>query len=315
MGFGDEIMATAYAKAVVKKYPEAKAIFGDPKNHLDAGTNTLKVSFSEVFLNNPHILQEGEAIKDFVCIPDYPGCRMYVDYEKSQTEGNKIMAFSWNPEFRAARGQLFFTDQEKSVAAAIVARLPFPFYAIEPNVAGKDWINKKAWAWDRWQAVVDQTVAHSVGGDEAFPWVQLSGPHLAGVVGLENLPFRVACAVLSCANGLLTTDGALHHAAAALGVPAVVLWGHYSSPTTFGYEDQVNLRESDRMSLGCGTTYGECPECPKSMAAITVPQVLKALVAITNPDSPKAYKFQEDPGGPPPIFKPVSGYGKEKPYV
>ena len=50
MGYGDDIMATAYAKAAVEENPNSKVFFGDPNN-------PGHPFWSPVFENNPFILQ------------------------------------------------------------------------------------------------------------------------------------------------------------------------------------------------------------------------------------------------------------------
>ena len=47
MGYGDEIMATAFAKIEKQKYPEREVVVGDFKSR--------KANYSKVFYNNPNI--------------------------------------------------------------------------------------------------------------------------------------------------------------------------------------------------------------------------------------------------------------------
>lgn len=268
MGVGDDIMATGIARAVRDAYPKAKVVFGDPDNYLDVANNKLRVHWSEVFDNNPIIVHPGEPVKELACIPDYPGHRSYVDYENSDVEGLKIVRLQWLDEYRAPRGEIHFTDDEKSGAGEIAMRLPYPFFVIEPNVAEKPWFNHKAWPFEKWQSVVN-----ALKGEVHF--VQFSSPSLENVIHVTTPTFRQACAVLSCAGAFVGTDGGLHHAAAALDVPAVVLWGHYSSPEVFGYTDHTNIRHSD--GIGCGSVWVKCEECPDSMNAITVDEVVSSI--------------------------------------
>jgi hypothetical protein len=57
-----------------------------------------------------------------------------------------------------------------------------------------------------------------------------------------------------------------------------VLWGHYSSPGVFGYNDHWNIRHAD--NVGCGSAWAACPECPESMEKITVGEVVSAIKEI-----------------------------------
>lgn len=247
-------------------------VFGDPATFHDPVTNKLNVAWSEMFENNPLIVHPDEAAATLICIPDYMGHRVYIDYEKSvigKHDGlDQYERFAWNPAFKAPKGEIYFTNNEKSAASEIAMRLPWPYFVVEPHVAAKPWINHKAWPFERWQAVVD-----------ALPEVQFiqtsGGEVLNNVHQVETPTFRQACGLLACAGAVITTEGGLHHAAAALDVPAIVLWGHYTSPDILGYDDQTNVRHAK--GIGCGSTYVECPECQKSMHDIKVDEVVEAI--------------------------------------
>tara|TARA_Y100000310_G_scaffold160700_1_gene160540 strand:- start:5081 stop:6025 length:945 start_codon:yes stop_codon:yes gene_type:complete len=312
MGFGDDIMGTGLAKSIMlrSEYADTVFVFGDPDNFYDAGTNTIRGHYSEVFMNNPHVLVPGEPVKNVCCIPDFPGQRSSIDYEKSDYEEpeegkarrstpGQIIRFQWNKEWSAPKGEIYFTVDEKSAASEIAMRLPYPYFVIEPNVADKPWFNHKGWPFDRWQDVVD-----------AFPgvtFIQFNGQRvLRGVHQLITPTFRQAMGVLSGAGAFLGTDGGLHHAAAALDVPAIVLWGHYSSPQVFGYNDQVNLRHED--GLGCGYVWKECRECNESMLKISVDEVVDSFKELLHDGRDKISRKGADR----PIFRMVGEAVKGK---
>ena len=74
MGYGDDIMATAEAREIKKKYPNSIIVFGNGK----------KVFTSEIFENNPNIYNKKEInYKDNVIwIDNYLGHRPTVDLTK-----------------------------------------------------------------------------------------------------------------------------------------------------------------------------------------------------------------------------------------
>ena len=270
MGYGDDIMATAYARAAVEEHPSSKVFFGDPNN-------PVHPFWSPVFANNPFILQPKKNIQEnlrHICIPDFPGSRRYIDYKNSRwgypnwAGGRRhITEFCWKFGFRAPRGDLFFSNDEIRKAKKISKRLPNNFIVIEPNIATKPWTNNKGWNWSNWQTLVNRC--------PDIPFVQFGkeGPWLEGVPTIKNT-FREATALLTRAQGLVTTEGGLHHAAAAIHKPAVVLWGHFSSPATLGYDGQINLRQAT--GQGCGRTEF-CSQCTNSMNAITITSVESAV--------------------------------------
>ena len=296
MGYGDDLMGTGLARMIREQFPEAKMVFGNPDSYHDPATNRLNVHWCDMFENNPILVHPDTPAKQLICIPDFEGHRTYIDYEKSVSAMHQGLMqyekFAWQPDFKAPRGEIYFTDDEKSAASEIALRLPYPYFVIEPNLAGKPWVNKKGWPIERWQAVVDALPGVS--------FIQMStGEHLNGVHQVQTPTFRQACGILACAGALVTTEGGLHHAAAALDVPAVVLWGHYTSPDILGYDDQINIRHAE--GIGCGYTFVECEECQKSMHDIKVDEVVEAIKGLIENGSHQISRKTRDR----PIFRMV----------
>ena len=107
----------------------------------------------------------------------------------------------------------------------------------------------KNWPLDRWRHVLEW--AHKKG----LGIVQMRGssqePLLEGVdCDFCTRPLREAFACIKEAALVVSIDTMVHHAAAAFGVPSVVLWGR-SKATRFGYEKDniINIQ-------------GECPGIP-----------------------------------------------------
>ncbi len=75
---------------------------------------------------------------------------------------------------------------------------------------------------------------------------------------VETPTFRNALAILSKAKLFVGTDGGLHHAAAALGIPSVVIWTGFSSPRHLGYDTHRNIHDG---SEPCGTFNSVCKHC------------------------------------------------------
>ena len=90
----------------------------------------------------------------------------------------------------------------------------------------------------------------------------------------ETNTFREALQVLSKAKLFVGTDGGLHHAAAALGIPSVVIWTGFTSPRHLGYDTHRNIHDG---SEPCGTYDSVCQHCLLKSKAITVEQVLDAV--------------------------------------
>lgn len=154
-------------------------------------------------------------------------------------------------------GEIYFSQEEKDFGAPRGGHI-----LIEPNT--KVPTSNKAWIWERWQELVDR------GG--SFVQVGSEGTRrLIGVQFVETANVRMAAAVLAGSRAYVGAEGFLHHAAAALGVPAVVVFGGFISPMVTGYKTHRNLYKGGS-ELGCGSRM-QCAHCRAAMDAITVDEV------------------------------------------
>lgn len=242
MGLGDWLMATVQAREQNEKH-RLRCVF----------TNGQRQWYEPaIFKGNPRIAQTLKPGERYVAIPNFPGHRPYI-------EGYEPHRFIWKRDFRVQPGELYLDDREK--AQALEGR----YILIEPTVKGENQANKD-WGWERWQELARAPL----------PWLQVGpkGKRLLEGVPFMETTFRDALGVLAGASLLVTTDGALHHAAAALGVPAVVVWGGFTSPENLGYASHINLWSG---ADPCGIWKHRCDHCREAMASISVRQVLDAV--------------------------------------
>jgi ADP-heptose:LPS heptosyltransferase len=169
----------------------------------------------------------------------------------------------WKP-YQPTPAQVFLTLDEQRFAQDYAGLV-----MIEPNVKQIGHTNK-AWIWERWQDLVN-----ALPGTTFVQCLQGGTRALAGdnVRHVLTLTFRDAMAVLAKSRALVSTEGGLMHAAAAVGTPAVILWSEFISPEITGYKMHRNLRHAGNP---CGMRLN-CPSCRRSMAAITVGEVADAL--------------------------------------
>lgn len=211
-----------------------------------------RVQWHEVFENNPKISPvQYRGVQRLI---NAGGVRPYI---ASKTAHNWVWK-RWN----TAPGELFFSESEKDFAARHAGMI-----LIEPHT--KVAASNKAWIWERWQQLVDR------GGD--FVQVGPPGTHpLRGVKFVETSNFRLGCAVLARSRAFVGPEGGLHHAAAAVGTPAVVLFSEFIAPDITGYPQHRNLHHAGG---SCGSRQ-PCSGCRESMAKITVDEVSENLEQI-----------------------------------
>ena len=204
----------------------------------------------QVFPNNPFIAMSGQAVP----INDRPGSRPYI---LGQVEGRMI----WNPRHRASPGYIYLEEHE-------LPKLEGDYVVIEPNVKGTVSGPNKDWGFDRYQVVANHLLERGV------RLAQLRGPFLDGVERFETETFREACSVIAGSQGYLGNEGGLHHAAAAFGKKAVVVFGGFIHPDVTGYSFHVNLGGD-----WCGQ-LSECPHCSMKLDEITTEQVIEAAESL-----------------------------------
>lgn len=128
-------------------------------------------------------------------------------------------------------------------------------------------VNKR-WPFERWQVVVAQL---RQGGHEVVQFRAGGGRVLSGVREIKTPTFRKALAVLQHARLFMGCEGGLHHGAAAVNIPAVVLFGGFIHPRTTGYDMHANIFTGG--TEGCGR-FTECEHCKQAMLAITPQMVI-----------------------------------------
>ena len=274
MEYGSDILATGEAKIICQENPEAKIAFGNPEVLSQSEKGKTKLYWSEIFKNNPNILQPGENAEKIIIVPNYPKSRPFFNYAKTkyaQFDGKKTTPYkvAYDPDYQVTCGELFFSDSEITEAEKLIENIESPIIFFDPYA---DILNK-FWLPERWDDLIKQS---------SYNFVQLTydkhDEPLNGANQVSTKTFRQASAVLSAGVGrgiLLSVDCDLHHAAAALNMPAIVLWSHYSHPDNLGYDDHINIRW-DAAGKPCGLRDA-CIQCQRSAEMIKVDDVNLAI--------------------------------------
>lgn len=199
-------------------------------------------------------------------IADYPGngayklknCGGHRPYIKGKTERQ----WFWN-EYKPIPARLFLTTEERQWERQGTGKVilgPSIKRGASPN---------KAWPHERWIGLAERLRHLDLGqfpGDFLIP----------GVPVIQTPSIRCAGAVLRGARAAVVHEGGLHHMAAAMSRPAVVIYGGFISPAQTGYDMHANLFTGGEP---CGMRV-PCDHCRQAMDAITIDMVAEALAKI-----------------------------------
>ena len=251
LGIGDEIMAAGEARRLQAVDPRPVAIV-DRRG---------RARWHRIWQGNPRIATPAQ-VASGLTVQRHVNCGGARPYLEAVTRER----FDYRRDWRPTPAEIVLTEDEAAFAATAAGAL-----LVEPQLKASASPNKR-WPWARWQALVTAR--------PDLPWVQVGPrgtPRLAGLRFIETRDFRLACAVLARARAAVLPEGGLHHAAAALGVPAVVIYGGFVSPAITGYDGQVAFYRPHRDDGDpCGLRVS-CPACRSAMAHIGVEEVLEAL--------------------------------------
>lgn len=246
IGYGDEIIASGHVKKMYE---------GTPIMLLDKfGRARLPVPKTEtsVWMNNPKIATK--VSRRYVQYTNGPSCRPYILGYNS-----KKKQWTWNEDYSVNDyvGEIMLTTREAKQKSG-------DYITIEPNINPRNTINKD-WGIKNYQSVVDELSKH-------IEVVQLfkSGEVLNNVTIARPRTFRDAAGYINGAKFHIGTEGGLHHAAAALGKPAIVIFGGYISPRITGYDFHHNFGEDE----SCGS-FKPCSHCREAMKRISADQIIK----------------------------------------
>ncbi len=271
MGYGDDLMVTALASRIKKKYPERQIIIGNLSK---------KTAFHSIMYdNNPNIsdCREVDPKKPIHIIDYHQGNRPYIDYKKSKKNGKYI----WNKNFKPEPGEIFFSTEEKNKANLIInnaiknwninnKKKYKAIIFLETSSTKKDDLQfgikhqNKDWGEDNWSKLTAR-----IKNDYLIIQSQhIKTKNIENVFITDNINFREACSVLSNCDLYLGPEGGFGHAAAALNKKAVIYFGGWISPEIIGYSFHENIFFEDAKSP-CGEYKKICNHCKEANKKIT----------------------------------------------
>lgn len=248
MGIGDDVMLTGQVRVAQEADPQ----------HRRVRIQYEKRRWVNVWDHNPRIARDDEA-GDFLILRARDG------YKRPYIEDKGAECWTWKA-WGPPRGEIYFTEDEKDYARKHAGRIVF-----EPRIKAGASPNKD-WGAARWKELLDLAARKGL----TLTQLGTSPRVLPGAEFVMTPTMRHAAAILSSARAAVLPEGGLHHVAAAVRCPAVVIFGGFISPAVTGYAEQTSLFTGT--GLGCGMRV-PCPHCARAMKDITPQQVLRALEA------------------------------------
>lgn len=246
MGWGDELMITGRARVMQETDPRKVRVVYE------------KGRWHEAWDHNPRIAGRGEQ-------GDFQELVARIGYLRPYIAAKTDRQWTWKP-YGPPRGELYFTDDELGFGEQHKSLV-----IVEPHLKPGASPNKE-WGWERWAEL-----ARLLGRAGIEP-VQLgrSLPRLLpGTRWIRTGSMRYAAALIARARLVVVPEGGLHHVAAAVGTPAVVIYGGYISPEVTGYQEQTAFFSGE--GLGCGMRVA-CDHCERVMAGIEPDAVAMAAI-------------------------------------
>ncbi len=261
MGHGDALMAAGLAQDAFEADPERRPVaICEP--------STGGVRWHPIWLNNPAVWHPVLPAKPFrePYITAGISCLPYTESPFSVKRG-----FRWTTwRVRDHRPKVYLDKSEYENGHALLNTYG-RYVVIEPTAERKH-ANRKP-PRDFWRKLVAQ-----LRGTIKVTFVQLAHTQAEAIPGLEQVydgDYRQACGILASASLVVATEGGLVHAAAAMGVRTIALYGGCVSVDALGYPEHVNVVD-DEPETPCGRLE-PCDHCASAWRKIT-PERVASLV-------------------------------------
>jgi len=259
MGYGDALMAAGQAEEIYAADPALGPVALCDVNG--------RARWNPVWLYNPAVWVPGSMGRPSRLLASGAGALPYLHHPYSVSTGWRFTDWC----VRDHRPSLYLHQDEIAWGDRLLEQLG-PFIVFEPTAERKH-VNRRP-PRPFWGALVQQLRAAL----PDVPLVQLlhaDAVRLPGTIPFPHATFRDACGVLKRTALLVCTEGGLAHAAAALDVQAVVLWGGNVSEPNLGYPEHVNVVDPDAQTP-CGSLV-VCDHCTQAWARLT-PEIVTAAV-------------------------------------
>ncbi len=168
----------------------------------------------------------------------------------------------------------FSTDEEEAVNRLQESlKIATNFVVIEPHSNSQWFGDLREWPFERWERVVEWL------SDRNYPVVQIGeggSSVLRGAIDITGrTSFREAVLLMKRAQLFLGQEGGLMHAANAVNVPSVIVWGGLTMPEFAGYSKHTIL--CTRVDCAPCGLRGNCPHDKKCLTTVESADVISAV--------------------------------------
>ena len=176
--------------------------------------------------------------------------------------------WSYNLDYRPELGEIYLTPAERDFGQRYAGRI-----IVEPHIKPGASPNKQ-WSWVRWNKLAWLMQRSGLRVTQLGP---IGTALLDGAELVPTSTFRQAAAVITGAQACVLPEGGSHHAAAAVGTPAVVIFGGFTPVELTGYPLHTNIGASLGDACGMRTP---CPHCAAWNARIVPEHIFAELCRI-----------------------------------
>jgi len=271
-GFGDHLMLSAVLEGLKAERPELRI--------------RIAASHPELFEGNPRVeetLYEGRLKKSNRTLLDRYLLTAFRPPEARhmQTSGHLIddmyARIGIPVTDRPRRPRLYLTARELRFREAAIESLPRPRIAIVPNGKPGVRLPNKIYPADQWAELARLLVQGP--GSVIQVGARKDGMLLPGTRDFRDIGYRHTGSLLKRCDLLVTHVSGIMHLAAAVGAPAVVLYGAAEHPDISGYPWNHNLYEP----IECGPCWMETPcshhSCMKNLTPARVMEEVHAALS------------------------------------
>lgn len=257
MGLGDDLMWLGEASKVHERYPDVVITDGR--------------EFSPLWENIPWVVApNAKTDKQKALVPRKPGGQRW--YIENFVNG-RVLYKKYNP----IPAPYVITKEESERADKILEEngITESFVLVNPDTKNTTLATNKDWGFGKWQKLTNMLKEDIMvvrlkpkSGQDISGYVEYKQPDLENCTNIFTDDVRIAFAIASKAKAIVTPEGGLHHFAAAVNVPAFVIYGGVITPDITGYKDRNQTYYVYEHSMTPCGKQSKCDHCREAMDSI-----------------------------------------------